>query len=222
MDTYTEGNHAGEFMVSEAEGNRSRDAGVVATGQGVLAAGTVMARSTAETMSVAAADADSGNTGDGTVTLADPAFGEDVVPGLYTLRCTAAATNAGTFELIDPDGDVVDGKITVGDALDGSHLKLTVNDGATDFAVGDFFTIAVKHVAFGKYYQFAPAGADGVEIASAILYREVDTTDADVNEALITRDAEVNGSALTWPDDIEDDDKFTATSHLEAVGIIVR
>lgn len=220
-DTYTEGNHEGEFMVSEASGYRSREAGTIAMGQGVLAAGTVLAQGAA-TFAVAAPSADAGNTGDGAATLADPAFGEDVQAGLYTLRCTAAATDGGVFEMIAPDGDVVGGKVNVGEAHDGSHLKFTIADGAADFAVGDFFTVNVQFVSAGKFYQVDPAANDGTEVSNAILFREVDTTAADVKELVVARDAEVNGLVLTWPDAIADDDKSTQIDHLSAVGIIVR
>lgn len=46
MVTYTEGRHAAEFVMSEANRMRSRDNIVVASGQGVLAPGTVVGKIT--------------------------------------------------------------------------------------------------------------------------------------------------------------------------------
>jgi len=47
MPTYTEGRHTGEFLLSEANFHRSRDNIVIASGAGILAPGTVLAKVTA-------------------------------------------------------------------------------------------------------------------------------------------------------------------------------
>lgn len=44
---YTEGRHPGEFLLSEAQGERSREAVTVASGAGIIAPGTVLGRVTA-------------------------------------------------------------------------------------------------------------------------------------------------------------------------------
>jgi hypothetical protein len=46
MTTLTEGTHAGEFLVSEANGTLSREVGVVAAGAGVVTAGMVLGKRT--------------------------------------------------------------------------------------------------------------------------------------------------------------------------------
>lgn len=43
----TETNHAGEFLISEANGTRSRSTGVVSSGEGVLQSGQVLGKITA-------------------------------------------------------------------------------------------------------------------------------------------------------------------------------
>jgi len=48
MTVLTEGRHAGEFIMSEANFHRSRDNIVISSGQGVLGPGTVLAKSGAE------------------------------------------------------------------------------------------------------------------------------------------------------------------------------
>lgn len=46
MPTYTEGRHTGEFLLSEANFHRAKDNIVVASGSGILAPGTVLAKVT--------------------------------------------------------------------------------------------------------------------------------------------------------------------------------
>lgn len=82
-----------------------------------------------------------GNTGNGVMTLATPAYANPVAPGNWTVRCSAAASDAGTFQVIDPAGRIV-GTATVGVAYTGP-IKFTIADGSTDFIVGDEFTVAV-------------------------------------------------------------------------------
>lgn len=77
-------------------------------------------------------------TGTGTLTGLDthPA----TVSETWTLACTAAAVNGGTFSV---SGSVSGAKAaaTVGAAYDNGLLAFTLNDGATDFAVGATFTV---------------------------------------------------------------------------------
>lgn len=44
MTVYTEGRHPGEFLLSEAAGQRSREAITIASGAGVVAPGTVLGK----------------------------------------------------------------------------------------------------------------------------------------------------------------------------------
>ncbi len=84
--------------------------------------------------------ADGANTGDGTLTAV--AQGVATKPGIYTLTCTGAAANGGTFNVLDPEAVDI-GPATVGVAFSHSQLDLLINDGATDFIVGDIFTIEI-------------------------------------------------------------------------------
>lgn len=78
-------------------------------------------------------------TGTGTITALDtfPA----TITETWTLTCTAAAPNAGTFSVV---GSVSGAKAaaTVGVAYSNGLIAFTINDGASDFIVGDQFTIA--------------------------------------------------------------------------------
>lgn len=89
-----------------------------------------------------AATPDGSNTGDGTVdslsTTGTP------TPGDYTLECTATAADGGTFKLVGPDGtDIATGIDLTAGAQDEGGIGFTINDGATDFEVGDSFVISV-------------------------------------------------------------------------------
>lgn len=85
---------------------------------------------------------DGGNTGDGTVDTLSVTGAP--VPGDYELECIATAVDGGTFKLTAPDGTLIadDIDVTAG-AQDEGGIGFTINDGATDFAVGDLFTITV-------------------------------------------------------------------------------
>ncbi|MBU2571182.1 MAG: head decoration protein [Gammaproteobacteria bacterium] len=74
----------------------------------------------------------------------------------------------------------------------------------------------------GKYTALAPAASDGSETAAAILYDDVNATDADQEGLVISRLAVVNGDLLTWPDGIIEDDKADAIAALETKFLIVK
>jgi len=84
-------------------------------------------------------------TGDGTLTNAR--LGNEGKDGYYSVKCTSAATNSGTFEVTDPDGNSL-GSVTIpagaGNSVDFNHeqIKFKLTDGSTDFILNDEFTIA--------------------------------------------------------------------------------
>jgi len=214
MTALTEGLHAAEFVISEASGTRSRQAGTLLSGND-LDSGTVLGKVTKGT---ASAEAGGSNTGDGA--MGAITVGALAVAGIYTLNIIEAATNAGRFELLNPDGVAV-GEGNVASAFSGGGLSFTLADGATDFVVGDTFAITVA-AGSGKYDALDLTGADGSEDAVAILWGPVDASLADASCAVITRDCEVNGSLLTWPAGITADQKAAYIAALEGRGIIVR
>ena len=138
MTIKTEGVYAGEFLLSEANGTRSREEVVIAAGSGILKAGTLIALITAA--NALTPTADGGNTGNGTigsVTVTSMA-----ITGNYILTITEASANGGKFELVDPTGALV-GEGTVGQAFTGGGLTFTLGDGSTDFAVDDLSLIHI-------------------------------------------------------------------------------
>src|SRR5690606_14680768 len=81
-------------------------------------------------------------TGTGNGTLSGVEASPASITETWTLTCTAAATNGGTFSVV---GTVSGAKAdaTVGVPYDNGLIKFTINDGSTDFAVGKTFSIPV-------------------------------------------------------------------------------
>ena len=210
MTIKTEGIHSGEFLLSEANGSRSREVVVITAGSGRLAAGTLIAQLTAANALTPTAKA--GNTGNGTVgavTVTSAA-----ASGTYSLTITEAAANGGTFELTDPAGQFV-GEGQVGQPFTGGGITFTLSDGSTDFVVGDGFTLAVK-ASLGEWTAYDDDGTDdGRRTADGILYAPVDATLVDVKATAVVRDAEVIERLLTGLDD-------NGAADLAALGIVIR
>lgn len=207
MPTLIETTHAGEFILSEANGNRSREEVTILTGQD-LVAGTVLGKITNGAGSSAA---DAGNTGDGA--MGAITVGANAKAGDYRLIIIEPGTNVGDFIVEDPDGINV-GTGDVATAFTGGGISFTLADGATDFVSGDAFTITVA-AGSGKYVAYDDAGTDGREVAAGVLFADVDATAADVDGTAVVRDAEVDADLLTGSD-------AAGVADLAAIGIIVR
>lgn len=211
MAILTEGRHAAEGLLSEANFHRSRDNIIVVSGSGILVPGTVLGK---VGVGAATATADGGNTGNATISAVTT--GDGAKSGTYRIEFTAATK----FDVIDPDGFKLKSGST-GTAYS-DDLGFTITAGGTAMVAGDFFTVAVA-AGTKKYKPSAATGTDGSQSASAILLYPVDATDADVPVAAITRDAEWNVNTLTYDDSVDDDAKKAAKhADLAAVGIIVR
>ena len=114
--------------------------------------GTVLGRTFVSTSVTATAAA--GNTGTGsigTVTATGKAQ-----RGTYTIRINKAASDAGDFTVADPSGNVI-GFGTVAVAYS-NQIAFTLAD-ATDFVVGDNFTVEV--VGDYKYKMVEATATDG-------------------------------------------------------------
>ena len=104
-------------------------------------------------------------TGSGTFTAYSG--GSASVAETFQITCTAAATNGGTFSVVGSVSGSL-GSATVGTPFTSSQLNFTINDGATDFIVGDKFVIstAPKWVAqrsnAGSEYIWKAPGNDGL------------------------------------------------------------
>jgi hypothetical protein len=170
---------------------------------------------TATSASAAAGGSNTGNGAMGAITVSN-----DAKPGAYVLKITKAATNAGDFQVVDPDGNVV-GMGTVAVAFSDGGLAFTLADGSTDFAVGDTFTITVA-AGSGHYAAHDPSAIDGSEVAAGLLFEAVDASAAALPGVGIVRSAEVNGDEITWKTGISDGDKAAGIAALKTLGIVVR
>lgn len=182
-----------------------------AAGQ-TLTRGAVCGKRTKDTI-VAAAKA-GGNTGDGTIT--GLAVGAQAMVGVYRVVCIAVAANGGTFKVLTPEGVKLDKEATVGAAYDSDHLDFTINDGATDFIVGDEFAVTVSG---SKSYQLAASAAvDGSARARRVLAVDVDTTGG-AKEALVYMTGVFNVNKLIFGTGHTAD---TVREDLADVGIQIR
>jgi hypothetical protein len=211
---YTEGNYLGDFLLQEEEKNASRDEVTVLSGEN-LTVGAVIGKII---KALGTTTADGGNTGNGTVS--GEALGAKAKLGNYILECIAVAADAGTFKVISPDGDALP-DAEVGTAYTNDQINFTINDGATDFALGDKFTIPVE-AGSGKVKELDTSGVDGSQNAAGILVADVDASAADVQGVAVVRNAIAIDSGLGWPDGISADEKAAALAELEAKHITVR
>lgn len=209
-----EGKHTAEYLLSEANGTRSRDAIVIAAGSGKLEAGTVLAKITSTNAATATASSGNDSTASfGTITVSNTAN-----TGTYTLTVTAAAdgSDPAEFTVTAPSGATATG--VTGAVFTGLGLSFTLTDGLTTgaVAVNDAWSIAVQ-AGIGQCVPYDDDGTnDGRRTATGILYAEVDASGAeDVNAVAITRDCEVIESELTGLD-------AAAKADLLALGIICR
>jgi len=122
--------------------------------------GTVLGKTLVSGSATATAGTNTGNGTMGTVTV-----GGTAEIGTYTLRISKAAANAGDFVVVNPSGNVI-GNGTVAVAYSAGGLAFTLADGATDFVVGDTFTIAVTGTV--KYKRVEATATDGSQKAAAI------------------------------------------------------
>jgi hypothetical protein len=187
---------AADFLLSEANGQLSRENVTINAGAGQLAAGTLISKLTAA--NAATVTAKVGNTGNGA--FGAVTVGNDAITGTYQVAITVAAAGAGTFSVTDPNGNHV-GDGQVGAAFAAGGLAFTVADGAADFVVGDAWTIAVN-AGLGEWVAYDNVGTDdGRRTADGILYEPVDATEHDVLAAAIVRQAEVADALLIGLDD---------------------
>ena len=214
--------HAGAFMVSEAPGRQSRDRFVVALNQS-LAAGQAVGKTAVIAQVTSSAVADASNTGNGVITLdAAAPVAAGAKNGVYRAVNELVATNSGEFVVFDPDGIEI-GRVAVG-ATFNNQIKYVIADGATDFAIGDAFSITVGIE--DTDYQIAaynPAGVDGSQRVAGILWEGVTTDGVNLGVGVvIVRAAEVRGVDLVWSAGITAIQKADAIRQLEKLGIIAR
>ena len=214
MATYEQDQREAEFLGAEGAGTISREVVTIASGEDI-ASGAVLGQIT---LGAITATPDAGNTGDGLIGTVTGDGTQEA--GDYTLTIVTADTDAGEFQLVNPDGDMV-GFGTVGVAFAGGGLSFTLADGAADFVVGDSIVITVA-AGSGKYVELDPTATDGSQAAAAISYSTVDATAADTSATVIVRLAEVYEDKLVWATGVTAGQKTTALAELAQADIIAR
>jgi len=221
MTILTAGRVAAAFVLSEAFGMRSRAAEFLGASQDIEP-GQPLARVLDVAGVQVTSAAVAGNTGNGVLALANPAYSRAAKPGAYKATCIVAAANGGRFRIDDPAG-VELGQVNVGAAFN-KAVKFTIADGAADFVVGDSFEVLVDLDAGGEtVVAWDPAANDGTEIAACLpLYRE--KTGAGERKAIATmaRDAEIISGNIAWPANVTAEQKETALQQLALHGLISR
>ncbi len=159
------------------------------SGQASLKRGTLLGKITMGGVT----ETHAGNTGNGAFTadVTTPLLA-NAQPGVYKAICITAAANGGIFRVFDPKGNAL-GDVAVGGTF-ANQIKFVIADGATDFVVGDTFSITVA-AGSGKYVKSLAASVDGSQVPDAILVEDTDATAADVDTPAYFRgqfsDAEV-------------------------------
>jgi hypothetical protein len=104
-----------------------------------------------------------------------------------------------------------------------SRDNVTLEGGFTDAGVLKAGTVLGKLTSGGKYVASPASGSDGSQTAVAVLLYPADLADGDVEAAVVSRDAEVNGNCLEYEATVDtDNEKAAKATQLAAVGIIVR
>jgi hypothetical protein len=219
MTIFTEGRHAAEFLLSEGQGNFSRDNIVIAASQEIKPGSVLGKRAVVADVVATASASDSNVASSGTIAMGSPAVTSKVKDGRYK----GIAVSATTVRWEDPDGKEI-GVSTHGSVFSKGGVKFTITAGGSANAAGDEFYIDVA--ADSDDFEFGahdPDATDGFENAVAVaLYAA--TTDAGESAKIsaITRLAEVNGKLLIWDKDITADQKADGVQALAERGVIVR
>jgi len=212
----TEGTYLNDLLKWEMENYHSREQVTVLAGQN-LVMGSVIGK--IKIGSVPTSGTAGTNTGNGT--CGSVTGGAKAKVGVYTLRCVGVAANGGIFSVRDPDGEALPDAVM--GAYTNSAINFTLTDGATDFALGDSFTITVS-AGSGKVKELNLTGIDGSEDAYGIMIAGVDTTtpSADKQAVAIVRDAQIVADYLTWPAGASDVQKAAALVQLANEGVVTR
>ncbi|MCO5352580.1 MAG: head decoration protein [Bryobacteraceae bacterium] len=211
MPVLNQPNRLGDWLKWEEDNLFSRDEAVL--GAGNLLTGAIVGRK-APAVTVTPGASNTGNGVMGTVTL-----GPAALPGNYVLTCKTKQANAGVLTVADPRGLPLP-DLTVAVAYTGDHINMTLADGATDFEVGDAFTIGVA--TSNEVGEFNPAASDGLQFAAGVLAFDTDATGGATAAVVIARQAIVQRNALVWKSGVTAPQKAVALAQLNTLGILAR
>lgn len=216
MTTLTMGARTGGFILSEANGYRSRAQIIIGASQTLKVAAVLGAVPNGDPVVTAGTPIGAGNGAIGSWT-----GDAGVMPGRWSLIITGAAGATASFSVERPDG-TLDGIGAVGSAYNGG-INGTLADGSTDWATGTRIPFDVSYDEVGvTYVKHDPEGVNGSQFPAAILFDAATTGVGETAKAAaVVRDAEVVQDDLVW-DDHTDAEKATAIAQLAALGIICR
>lgn len=207
-----------DWLKHETDPNIGREEIVIPAGTGLLETGTLLGQITVAGATSAAKTG--GNTGNGTLTLdATTPVLAGAMAGVYSVRCIAAASNGGRFEVQNPDGVVI-GAVDVA-ATWAEGVKFVIADGANDFIVGDGFDITVA-AGNGKWVPCNLAAVNGSQVPAGLLYRYTNAAgDEDVYAVAVVSDAEIVLAEVTFHGSFDNiSKKRTAMDRLRRVNRI--
>jgi hypothetical protein len=162
--------------------------------------------------------------GTGTGAMSAISLGPDAQNGGYRVVLKAAVGHGGDFDVIAPDGQIVERFLmgtTTGAAASftSRHINFTLTD-ATDFILGNYFNVIVAKGS-EKVKTWTPLAVDGSQKVAGVLFDNVDATSADAPGVLVYRDTVVNGAEITWGASVTSAQELTGKAQLKALGIIV-
>lgn len=209
MTKVTMSPRAGGFILSEADGYRSRAQIIIAASQALLAGAVLAAIPNGDPVVTPGTPVGPGN---GTIGAWTADAG--VPAGEWSIEILGSGATAA-FRVLRPDGSV-DGVGAVGSAYNGG-INGTLADGGTDWGTGTRIPFVVAYDEEGEtYVKHDPEGTDGSQIAKAILFDAVTTGAGETAKAAaIVRSAEVVADDLVWGDHTADE-KAEALAQLAA------
>ncbi len=221
--TITEPPRLTGLLKLEEDQSYCREEVTVLAGSGaarVLTIGTVVGTVTTGVLAASAAK----RTGTGTGTISTVGAPSGTVVGTHTAVCVAVIANSGRFVVFGPSGNVEGTAIVATPFVVPGAPTFTIDDGATDWALGDVIDIVVSQSAAGKIVALNLAGTDGSQSAYGVMLTNTtapDGVDAG-GVALVRGPAIVSDLALTYPSGATAGQKITINDALVALGIIIR
>lgn len=217
MTTYTKPVTLGDLVKYEVNPALSRETIILASGK-TFALGAVLGKKRGSGVPVvSAATADSGNAGNGALTLAGTPYGANVREGTYRILFTAP-TKANVE---NPQGENI-GVATVGQAF-AKDIAFTIAAGGNAFAAGDALSVGVSYPANdGVCDEWDPALGDGTGDVYGVLLWDVDTTGGAQRSVAIVRSAELSRDAIVFKNGTSAAAKLDAYAALSRQGLAIR
>jgi hypothetical protein len=213
MSSLTKSTGIGDLVAYEEDNNASRRVMTVLSGGNVVLGEVIgKIKTVTPTTGVIA------GTGNGTCTAVTG--GPETKLGDYVATCVEVIADGGRFAVKDPDGEALPDAV-VGTAYANKAINFTLNDGATDFALGDTATITVT-AGSNKIAPIDFSGVNGLEDAFGIMAAPCDASSSDKKGLVIWRNAAIDESKLVWPGGATADQKAAALEQLAKMGIVGR